>query len=149
MTAPPTGDGYRTERLERDVAQMAQRFEQGVARAEAKVEAIMQQQAHMRESLPELYVPRREINERFANLNEDTVRLRRDLEVRIDQHGRDAAERRAALNESLDRRLTHVEGTLTWLTRLVMGALITGLLGLLMALALAGLTARSMGVIAP
>lgn len=106
------------------------RLDAGMLNLETKLDQIADRLASQRESMPELYVPRREINERFNNVAEDTTRVKHDLEGRIEEEVQALTERRQEIVAGIDKRLGKIEDAQTWLMRAVIGSILTGLTGL-------------------
>ena len=149
VTPPPT-NGYRLERLEKDLTELRVSLQNYQSNTDGKLDRIIASLSDNRELMPERYIPRREFSERLSNFNEDTVNLRRDLEKRIEEQAEEIVERRreivGRIEERINRveeRTTVIEGSITWLNRLILGtiatALISGAVGVLFLVARAGL----------
>lgn len=116
----PRFDDRELRRLEAQIEKL-----QGII--ENKLDRLQQDFQRSALMLPEQYVPRREINERFSNLAEDSVRNRKDME-----------ERRREEIEAVEERVRRIEESATWMWRAIVGALATGIIGTLIGLAAHG-----------
>ena len=119
------GNGnYRQSRLEADLHRLEQKLDTNQTRLEAnqaqltgKLDALREELGTSRLALPEAYVPRRELAERFDNLAQDSARFQKEVE----------------------ERFKRLEDSVTWAMRLVITAVVTGVAGLLFSLARAAL----------
>ena len=145
MTTPPAtpANGYRLERLERDLATLQAQLHAYQTSIDSKLSTILSQLSESRESLPDRYIPRREYNERHANIVQDTIDVRKDMEKRLEEEVSGQERRRQEILAGLEKRIRDIEDSITWLTRLIIGAiitaLITGTVGLLFVLLRSGL----------
>ncbi len=120
----PGNGNYRQTRLEADLARLETTLDTNQTRIEAnqaqlngKLDALREERSARQLALPEAYVPRREVTERFNNLAQDTSKFQKDVK-----------ERPKKLEESM-----------TWAMRLVITGVLTGVAGLLFSLVRAGL----------
>lgn len=103
-------------RIERDVEALRRGMDELKSSLDVKLDNIRADFNRYAQEMPEKYVPRREVNERFSNMAEDQKMAYGTLT--------------AAVKDLKDAQ--------TWLFRLVAGALVTGVIGLIFNLARAG-----------
>lgn len=126
-TVPTTA--YRLDRLERDLQTLTTRFESLQSQLVAKLDAIQATLGESRETMVDRYVRLSYFQERMNNLIQDTVASRKELERRIEEEVSDLREKRQEALASIDRRITKIEDSISWLTRVVIGAIISALVG--------------------
>lgn len=104
-------------RLERDVEALRRGMDELKLSLDVKLDNIRSDFNRYAQEMPEKYVPRREINERFSNMSEDQKNAYATVT--------------ASLKDLKDAQ--------TWLFRLVAGALVTGIIGVIFNLAKVGI----------
>lgn len=125
-TAQDGGAEYRQSRLEGDLRELArsitglqERIDGKFERLETRIDGIKNEVQISKLALPDGYMPRRELQERFENIAADTVRQNRET----------------------DERIKKIEDSMSRLLWLVLGALTTGCISLLVTLVAAVLKA--------
>ena len=108
---------YRLDRIETDIKSIGSKVDALSDRMETRMEGVKNEIQTSRLALPENYVRRTELAERFANLADDTAKA----------------------YSTLEKRINDLEGTATWLMRLLVASLITGAVSLIFAIARSGL----------